>query len=323
MRIHFILFLAFSAFALSAQYSAVGLSEKNINRMASGSKNALLYVVIDNEKDPSDAALVNAVKKYWKHGSFKYISKTEFYEQGQKDALLLNTFYLAESYDEYNIQGTNSLEISSALKRFHSGVFSLSLIVAKEPNPKAKITDGKKTEAIRMKFDLRPSASNTKDKVIDGYFDLMIKYFNNEILFCQNFKTIKDVKKEDKDGIVYFNEGMSEVQNKDILLTKEQVTKMQPKDKKESKRVTAADAVAQFNNPKNVFTVFPEDIKLALNKGDGKVLIYSNDMLLSAADGAVIAATNIYAETADKKDGFFLMALGVFALSLGAGFLMK
>jgi len=46
-------------------------------------------------------------------------------------------------------------------------------------------------------------------------------------------------------------------------------------------------------------------------------------MLLSAADGAVIAATNIYAETADKKDGFFLMALGVFALSLGAGFLMK
>ncbi len=323
MRVYPILLLILTSHFLVAQYASVKLSEKEIKQVSENSKGASLFVVIDNEKDPSDAALVNAVKNYWKLGTFKFISKVEYLDQVQKDILSPNSFYLHEFYEDYTAPATNAIIASAQLKNVHSGVYALDLVLTKENNAKEKKPSEKKTEKISFGFDVSNSVLFTKGKVLDGYFDLMLKYFVHEIRFCQNLVSIKDVKKDEKDGIVYFDNGLSEVQARDILLIKEQVNRMSNADKKEKKRVVAADAVAQFNEPKNVYTVFPDDIKMALTKSDNKVLILSNGMLLSANDGAVLAAPNSYKEGAEKKDGFWLAALSVLVLAYAGTLIIK
>jgi hypothetical protein len=324
MRIYPLLFLILLSELACAQYSAVTLSEKNIRQIADNSKNAFLHVVIDNEKDLCDAALVSAVKSYWKLGTYKFISKTEYLDLKQKDGLLINTFYLHEFYESSSVSSsTNALIASALLKNVHTGVYSLDFIANKEVKPKEKKPPLIKTESLTLNFDLSNSILFNKGKVLDGYYDLMLKYLNNEIQFCQKYVSIKDLKKEDKNGIIYFDNGIKDVLSLDILLIKEQVNKITTEDKKKKKKVVAADAVAQFNEPKNVFTVYPEDIKLAITKADKKVLILSNGMLLSAENGAVVAAPNIYIEGKEKKDGFLLAALSVLILAYAATFMIN
>lgn len=310
----------------SAQYCSVELSEENIKTLAESSKTATLFVVINNEKDPGDAALVNAVKNYWKIGPYKFMSKTEFVEQKMRGALSMNQFYLYEWYTGYNISSNNALEMTSFLNQFNTGYFVLSLAVPYKPEKKSKIKSDRTTDLLDLKFDLSSTIKSNKDKVLDGYFDLMVKYFSNEISFCQNNKIpLKDIKKENKDGIVYFGDGLQDVQSRDILLVKEQVNKVRSNDKKDNKRIAAVDAVAQFSPPgKNVYTVYPDDIKMALSKADKKVLLYTNDMLISASDGAVIAAPQNFGGEPVKKDyGFWLSALGILGLAFALGTAVK
>jgi hypothetical protein len=311
-------FLTLSSFA---QYSSIVLKEEDAKKLGSISKTATLILAINNEKDPADAALINAVKSYWKISKYKLISRAEFLNLQAKNELSKTDLYLYESTENISTGGATGFSNPALLSNVKTGVFCLSI---GEQNNKVNPSESFKqssTKAIKLRFDLNSTLSNSKARVLDGYYSLMVKFFNHEVEFCQKVNSFKEIKKDEKDGIVYFESGLTEIPNKDILLIKEQVNKSHASDKKNTKKGTPVNVVSQFNpSTKNVYTVFPEDIKMALDKNDNKVLIYSNDMLISAANGAVVAAPMNLSDTNSKGDPlFWAAALGVFvAAVLGA-----
>lgn len=325
MRFFTSLTLILFSIVSSGQYASIAINETAIKRFAENSKGATLYAVIANEKDPADAALVNAVKAFWKAGDYKFISKTEYIDQGQKGTRKNDAFYLAEWYDIDMGGGANTLAISSAVKNIHSGVYTLSFKTDAATDAYQTDELRNKIDVFKLEFDLSATLTNTKEKIIDSYFDLMIKYFDHEVAFCKAFVSEKDVKKESRAGIVYFGDALKEIHAKDILLVKEQIPKTEAADRKKGKKVKAAEAVSQFDIPgKNVYVVYPEDVKLALNKGDKQVLIYSNGMLLSATDGSVAAANdNAVISDGTKKDGFMVLAISILVLSFGLATVVK
>ncbi len=312
---HFIFLFLFSFTTVFSQYASVELTEEHAKKIGDLSKTGTLYVVLNNEKEPFDAALLNAVKNNWKLGSFKLLSSTAFLNSKSKNELSETDLYLYESTSDYAISGNSSAAVlANVLNKTHTGVFYISAGKEKDIEKKSSGLKYSVKESAKIKFDLSSTLINTKEKVLDGYFDLMVKYFNNEVAFCQKTIAFKDVKKENKDGIVYFETGLNDVQTKNILLVKEQVNKNLAANKAANKKTTPFNAVSQFNPPtKNVYTVFPEDIKLALTKADKDVLIFSNDMLLNAANGSVVAAPSNLSEMPVKKDHFVLASLGILA----------
>lgn len=320
--------LLFLSVLTHAQYSSVALTETKAKMLGEISKKAVLHVVIGNEKDPSDAALLNAVKNYWKTGSYKVMGKAEFAKLKEQNELVAGDLYLYEWLSDPSIiNGYDETAVAVFLSQIKTGFFYLSSGSQEESSIKINGDKRKRWDlAISLRFDLTSTIINTKDKILDGYFDLMVKYFDNEVKFCQSLNSVKDVKKENKDGIVYFNDGLKEVQEKDILLIKEQVNKSEPIAKKKgARKTTPMTAVSQFNPPtKNVYTVFPEDIKLALSKSDTKVLIFSNDMLISASNGAVIAAPSAYGFVPVKKDyAFWTGAIAILVSAFALATIMK
>ena len=315
-----LLFLFLTAKGLCfSQYASIELSQENAKILGEVSKKATLFVVINNEKDPKDAALVNAAKNYWKAGPYKFMSSKEFITIKNKNELSPTDLYLYEWFDGYYTITPGQADLSAFLK-INTGLFFLSYGGSKP------LTEGKSANNIvSLKFDLSSTLANSKDKVIDGYFDLMVKYFYNEVLFCQKQIIFKDVKKDSKDGIAYFDTGLNDVQSKDILLIKEQVNKSLPKNKKGAKKASPMSVVSMFNPPvKNVYTVFPEDIKMAVNKNDKQVLLYTNDMLISAQDGKVVAAQDKFGFAPAKKDyTFWLVAFGILISAFTTATIMK
>ncbi|MGZ3900458.1 MAG: hypothetical protein ACXVO9_07930 [Bacteroidia bacterium] len=305
------------------QYASVELKEEDAKKIGEVSKGATLILAINNEKDPSDAALISAVKNYWKLGKYKFISRAEFFTLQGKNELSKSDLYLYETAEyDYNI---HSIENPALLSNVKTGVFCLSLGDQVKKVTRVSGMKFENTSAVKLKFDLSGTLTNSKDRVNDGYLNVMVKYFNHEVEFCQKLASVKDVKKEEKDGIVFFDDGKNDIQNKDILLIKEQVNKSKLSDKKESKKSAPINAVAQFNPPtKNVYTVFPEDIRMAISKSDKKVLIYTNDMLINALDGSVAAAPMNVNETGSKGDPkFWAAALGIFASALLIAVILK
>lgn len=319
---HKILFFVYCLISSSyfAQYASIELKEDEAKKLGEISKNATLFLAINNEKDPADAALVNAVKNYWKIGKYKFMSRIEFLTKQAANQLSKTDLYLYESTDAYGT--SNPVTVLASVK---TGIFCLSLGDRIEKTTRVGTMRLKSTTSIMLKFDVSSTLTDSKDKVNDGFIDLMVKYFNHETEFCQKLTSVKDVKKEEKDGMVYFEGGLLDVQNKDILLVKEQVNKMKISAKNAGKKATPISAVSQFNPPsKNVYTVFPDDVKMAGKKADSKVLIYSNDMLINASNGAVAAAPMNFNEAASKGDPFFwLAAIGILVIALGTSVLLK
>ena len=325
MRVYYLIaFFTISVFSF-AQYSSVALSEANAKKLGDLSKGATLFIVIKNEKSPADAALINAVKNYWKQGSYKFMARAEFIAKTLKYELPDNGLFLYEWVADLSLDTKMDTTLKAyALSQKRTRCYSLSSGFIKDDKPSSR-KDKNPGHDISLKFDLAGSYADSKSKILDGYFDLMVKYFNNEVTFCQKLVSIKEIKKEDKDGIVYFDDGRTNLQSKDILLVKEQVDKTNPTDKKSDRKASPFDAVSQFNpSSKNVYTVFPEDVKMAVSKNDKQVLIYSNDMLLSAYDGSVVAAPMHYGFMPVKKDyGFWLAALSILASAFAIATVMK
>ncbi|MBL7920892.1 MAG: hypothetical protein JNJ40_11295 [Bacteroidia bacterium] len=321
----FLFLFLFSSSIVFSQYSSVSLTEESAKKIADLSKKGTLYVVINNEKEPYDAALLNAVKSNWKVGSYNLLSGTAFLNSKSKSELSENDLYLYESNGDYSMnESSGNAVLANVLNKTHTGVFYLLAGNEKDVQKKSGGLKYSTKESVKIKFDLSSTLTNTKEKVLDGYFDLMLKYFNNEVVFCQKAIAFRDVKKEDKDGIVYFESGLNDVQTKSILLVKEQVNKTLAADKAANKKTTPFNAVSQFNPPtKNVYTVFPEDIKLALTKADKEVLIFSNEMLLNASNGSVVAAPSVMADAPVKKDHFVLASLGILAVAFVIATLLK
>jgi hypothetical protein len=114
--------------------------------------------------------------------------------------------------------------------------------------------------------------------------------------------------------MIYFGEGVKELETHDVLLVKEQVARQKAQDDAGG-NAGPVTVLFQFDiSPKNIYTVYPEDIKMALQKSDPKVLLYTNSMLLSAKNGEVIAAPGSFGGERVKKDyAFWLSALGILA----------
>jgi hypothetical protein len=327
MRYFLGLILVFFTTISLAQYSLVSIKQEQAIKLGIKSKTAVLNIVINNEKDPFDAALLSAIKAYWKIGEYKLISVAEFIKQRTDGTLSTESFYLYESKDDFLWNtDNNNLVLIDNWSKIRTGKFNFSGAVplnqkALKKNKNTKPID----EVIYLTFDMSSTYSTNKETVIDGFYDLMIKYFNYEISFCQKESEVKSTTQTEKEGYTYFKNGVTEIQTKNILLTKEQVNKSTPS-KKSAKKVMPLNAVSQFNpNQKNIYTVFPEDIKLALSKNDKDVLLYCNDMLIKAETGEVIVApsTSFGGEYYEKRDHFFPLVLGIVASAFLIAYLLK
>src|SRR6218665_1947604 len=188
MRLYYLLSLLFPLFCC-AQYASVALSEENAKKLGEASKGAVLYVVINNEKDPHDAALINAVKSYWKQGRHKFMSRAEFLNLKLKNELPKGLFLYEWFSDSYVDSKLDATQLALFLSKVKTGCYFLSAGEQKEIKTasKAKAWD----VYLSLKFDLGPTLGSKK--ILDGYFDLMVKYFNNETSFCQNLLSLKNL----------------------------------------------------------------------------------------------------------------------------------
>jgi hypothetical protein len=272
----------------SAQYSSLAFKKSELKKIASCAKSPTLFVVITNEKNSGDAALVNAAKKFWKKGPVKFISRIEFINQIGQSKLQAGQFYLYEWVYEGKNKALKYIDLNTLLPAPNSGYFALSLI---DPSLSTSNKAGSAVDRLSLFFNMGLVASDQKGRVLDPYYDLMLKYFNNEIDFAT--ATLQpELKKKKKNGYYYFGNAFVEIPSKDVLLVKEQTEKKQPgQAKKKKKKGEPASVVDQFKlNKKNIYTVFPEDVSLSLQKSDPKVALYCNGMLLSAENGSVLAA---------------------------------
>lgn len=295
-----LLFIAALYLNLSSygQYASMSLKKSEIKKYAHCKENATLFVVITNEKNSGDAALVNAAKTYWNKGSIKFISRIEFINQISQKKLQVGHYYLYEWVYEGKNKALNYIDVNTLLPAPNSGYFALSLI---DPSLADTKTESGPADRLSLFFSLGLVAGDQKGRVLESYYDLMVKYFNHEAGLLS--KTISKTKVKKKNGYYYFENAYKELADRDVLLVKEQVRRKQSgKEKKEKKG--ADNVVDQFKlQKKNIYTVFPEDIGMALKKHDSKVVLYCNGMLLSAEDASVLAAP------VPSKTSPFLLAL--------------
>ncbi len=285
------------------QYAAMALKKSDIKKYARCKENATLFVVITNEKNSGDAALVNAAKTYWKKGSIKFISRIEFINQISQKKLQVGHYYLYEWVYEGKNKALNYIDVNTLLPAPNSGYFALSLI---DPSLADTKTESGPADRLSLFFSLGLVAGDQKGRVLESYYDLMVKYFDHEAGLLA--KTSSKTKVKKKNGYYYFENAYKELADRDVLLVKEQVRRKQPGEEKKKKKDKdgTSNVVDQFKlQKKNIYTVFPEDIGMALKKNDSKVVLYCNGMLLSAEDASVLAA-----QVPSKTSPFLLALIG-------------
>jgi hypothetical protein len=141
---------------------------------------------------------------------------------------------------------------------------------------------------------------DSKGNVNKGYFSLMIKNFVYEVNYCKNAEHFDRKKTKYKtEGNLVFMKEKSELEGKNLLLVKEQVSKKAKtsKDsKKNNKQEDTSVPVDLKNNDSKIKTVvvFPEDIDHAVKKADKSVMLYNGGRLYSAEDGSVYVAPKPY-----------------------------
>ncbi len=169
---YLLLIFCFTSILIAAQTSSFLLKPERALELSKAASSGSLAVVIDNEKYAYDGALVSAVKNYWKASSYRFMSRTEFYEGVKAGKLPKTNLYLYEN--EYG-----------------SGNF----ILTNSPSNETFFTKKDKSLA-NLEYSILNSGFDFKGKILDGYFDLMVKHFNFEIKYCGNESNFtKDNKK--------------------------------------------------------------------------------------------------------------------------------
>jgi hypothetical protein len=244
-------------------------------------KTATLFVVIENEKKADGAALVNAVKKYWKVGSVKYMSLLEFTEK-----------FKSSSFDKSQLFLFNNISNDIKPKGAASSIIYTGYYLTNDPY--ALVNAFKPKHAPPYLFFSANSLYDSKNEPIDGYFDLMVKNFDHDVKFCMNADNFKKNKRAKKKNGVYYFTTPDTLKQKNMLLVKEQVTR-QEKPKKEGKKgkKNAKQKVEYvtdaYTGGKKPIVVFPDDIAYAVKKADSDVLLYNGACVYSPADGSVLA----------------------------------
>jgi hypothetical protein len=270
------------ALPFAAQTTATYLNAKQAQALTDITKTAELCVVIENEKAPLDAALVEAVKAYWKITKVKFMSQLEFGDKMKsrtldtKNLYLYSTFYYGFGY--------------------YSGYYLT--------NDPVKLSTTKKMSARPpyVYFSVGSAIADSKGNVNKGYFALMIKNFVYEVNYCKNPENFDKKKKKYKtEGNLVFMKDKSEMEGKNLLLVKEQVSKKaktkESKDSKKSKQKEDTNVPISVKNTDSkikTVVVFPEDIDYAVKKSDKSVMLYNGGQLYSAEDGSVYVGPKPY-----------------------------
>ncbi len=281
MRILFLFLMLGTAFNTLAQLPSVYQKKSKSRQLGEQARTATLVVVIENEKNEGDAALVDAVKKNWHIGPVKYMSQLEFIDKFKNNNFDRNQLYLFHNHINY-------LNIPTSVAPLYSGFYLCS-------DPVALLYSNSSTKkpaylhfSANALFDRRYKASN-------GYFLLMIKNFDHDIRFCQDENNFsRKLKYKKKGGITYFV-ARDEIAAKTTLLVKEQVQrtikKKTKKKKKNTKQKPMEYITDDFINKKKPVVVFPEDIEHAVKIQDPQIMLFTGGCLYSAETGATLATS--------------------------------
>lgn len=285
-KLIFISTLVLCARVVFAQTTSTYLNAKQAAAFTSILKTAELCVVIENEKAPLDAALVEAVNNNWKTTKIKFMSLLEF-----NDKLRNNTL------DTKNLYLYNTIFVSSYGLSYYSGYYLT--------NDPIKLRSTRKSAKAPpyLYFSIGTAVVDAKGNINKGYFNLMMKNFNYEINHCKDPSNFDKKKKKYKtQGSLVFMKDKSEFEGKNLLLVKEQVRKKakekEGKDGKKSKKKnedTNVPSELNSNDSKiKTIVVFPEDIEHAVKKSDKSVMLYNGGRVYSAADGSVYVGPKPY-----------------------------
>jgi hypothetical protein len=283
MKLFNLLTLIILSIKLSAQLPSIYLKPKLIKQFVSETKTGNLYVVIDNEKNDDDAALIDAVKTYWKHGTITYLSSIEFNEKMKVRNFDVKNFYLFPNF--------KSLTMSPypRYKGFYLTNKPYELLYTAKP----------KRYPFYLFFSSRNMSDSRRD-VIKGYYALMVKNFHYDINYCRNEENFKTKPKYKKVKDFTFIRENSAFDKKTFLLVKEQVSKKDKKEKKEMKGAKGEKESSMENTTIEIngitlgadmksLVVFPEDIDYAVKKNDKDILLFNFGTIYSADDGSVYA----------------------------------
>jgi hypothetical protein len=286
--------------SLLSQLPLVYQSASKSKQLGELSRTASLVVVIENEKRPDDAALVDAVKKYWKVGPVKYMSQLEFNEKLKSNSVDESQLYL------YN-NGSKG-EFLESVRHYptvsmYSGFYLTN-------NPRKLLSSLKARQAPGyLHFSSNPM-SDSRNNPNKGYYSLMIRNFDHDLRFCQDEANLKFKRKIKKRNNISFFVSPDTVASKTTLLVKEQTARQEKqktkkgKKRQEKRREFVTDG---FTNKKVPVVVFPEDVDLAVKKTDKDVVLYSGGCMY-APDGSV------YATARQARSGNFSTVVSVASL---------
>ncbi len=271
--------------AVFSQTTSTYLNAKQALAFTDIVKTAELCVVIENEKAPLDAALVEAVKNNWKITKIKFMSQLEFNDKLKNSTLDTKNLYLY-----------SNIYMTSYGMSYYSGYY-----VTNDP---MKLRSTKKTSKgpPYLYFSVGTAVIDSKGNVNKGYFNLMIKNFIYEINHCKDPANFDKKKKKYKtEGGLVFMKEKSEFEGKNLLLVKEQVKKKakakETKGSKKGKQNEDTNVPVEINSENSkikTMVVFPEDVEHAVKKSDKSVMLYNGGRIYSAADGSVYVGPKPY-----------------------------
>ncbi|MCE3227921.1 MAG: hypothetical protein K0S32_2472 [Bacteroidetes bacterium] len=255
----------------NGQIQKLKYKERHLKRFTAEAKTDMLTVVIENEKNPEDAALVNAVKKYWKQGKYQFISQLEFTNRLRDKLIKKEDLYL------YTLRG-----------QYKNKSYRMS--------PYMLVNNaGKRKKEFGFSFAIANGGYDLKGRVLDGYYDLMVKYFDHEIALTKDPESRKNLKKKKDKGITFFTDDPEKLKEKNILFVKEVINTGKTnsvKEKTENYQKKEEEIIKRYHlDPKKVYTVFPEDINMSVAKMDQNVLVFDGSDLINPADGSIVATS--------------------------------
>lgn len=314
MRFFLLVTILILSLKIVAQLPSVYIKPKHIIQFATETKEATLYIVIDNEKNNDDAAVIDAAKNYWKQGNVKYLSTLQFTEKLKSKNFDIKDFYLFQNFKtnyqtRYFLYQANGYYLTNK---------PYELLYSAKP----------KNYPVYLFFSAN-NLSDSKGDINKGYYSLMIKNFNYDISYCRNADNFKTKPKYKRVKGLAFLKEMSAFSKKTFLLVKEQIPKKE-KNVKKSKKDTKESVLknTSLDIKENVlgtevksYVVFPEDVEFAIKKGDKDVLLYSGGTVYSAEDGSAYATY----KTSPTPSTFYIiysitslvLTVAVFAIVLG------
>lgn len=242
------------------------LSTEQIKILSSLTATGVLNVVIKNEKETEDGALVKSIKEHWNVCEIHYMSELEFFTKYSEGVLNTNELYLYRNY--------TGLKRIPKKEFFGQGAVDGYYLTN---NPESLNTANKIKKAPPYLFFSNKTLIDEKGKANEGLFRLMIKNFNQEL------KELKSNNAQSAEKAFPNVDGTFLMKNKEIISNRSIIAlKEQDLDKNSNEFKRTIKIVQKYldKKPKSII-VYPEDIEYAVKHEDSTALIYHNGNLFS------------------------------------------